>query len=294
MTEEAATQVAEAATPAQPKSYEFKTTEVPSEVPKAEEPKPVEPAVPAEQEKPADAQAAPDDPDGEAEDSQPEKAPLPKGVQRKINKLTRKAGELAIRNSELEERLASYESAGQVQQKPTEQVPEGEPTLEQFDFDQAAFNRAHFQWMRGQEKAMEAAQSRAKTLQERESAFAAEHPDYMELTRSEDWQVTPVMAQIIADSDAAPAIAYYLASNPGETSALAQMHPAAMARAIGRIEAKLESSTPQKPELPKKTTNAPPPPKTVSGGGSPAPDVDDPNLTTEQRIALWKKAKGKR
>ena len=128
------------------------------------------------------------------------------------------------------------------------------------------------------------------------TAFVAEHPDYESVAMNPELPITPAMAEVIADAENPPALAYYLGQNIEEADAISRMSPTAMARAIGRIEARLETKPEPKPkpDLPKKTTNAPPPPKTVSGAGAPPPSVDDPNITTEQRIALWKKAKGPR
>lgn len=282
---------------------EFKTRAVPSEVPKepeapSEQPesKPVEQAAEApepEAETPAESKADPDEPDDEAGEATEERKPLPKGVQRKINKLTRRVGEFAEENRELKERLAQLEQ-GQVQEKPANAKPvaEGKPKLEDFDFDVEAHAEALVEWKLEQKAKQEAIQSRQRHFSEKEEAFRAEHPDYDEVAKSPDVPISRDMVLAIMDTDNPPAIAYYLGQNVEEAAQIAQMSPLAAARAIGRIEAKLAAPA-QKPApvLPKKTTTAPPPPKTVSGAGKPQVSPDDPGLTTAQRIALWRAQK---
>lgn len=290
-TEEAVANATETA----PAASEYKTRAVPSEVQPevpSPEPEPETPAAetpPEEVETPAESQADTDEPDAEDGEQQPEeRKPLPKGVQRKINKLTRRVGEFADENRELKDRLAQLES-GQVQEKPTDAKPASdEPKLEDFDFDPAAFNRAHYKWLREQEKQSEAVQTRQQKFSEQEAAFRAEHPDYDDIAKSPDVPITRDMVLAIVDTENPPAIAYYLGQNPEEAQQIAQMTALAAARAIGRIEAKLAEPPRPAPVLPKKTTNAPPPPKTVSGAGKPEVSVDDPSLSTAQRIALWK------
>ena len=282
---------------------EFKTRAVPSEVPKepeapSEQPesKPVEQAAEApkpEAETPAESKADPDEPDDEAGEAAEERKPLPKGVQRKINKLTRRVGEFAEENRELKERLAQLEQ-GQVQEKPADAKPvaDGKPKLEDFDFDVEAHAEALVEWKLEQKAKAEQAASLEKAFREKEAAFEAEHPDYRDVAYSDELPMPPHVAAVIHTTENPPAIAYYLGNNVEEAAQIAQMTPLAAARAIGRIEAKLAAPAEKPaPVLPKKTTTAPPPPKTVSGAGKPQVSPDDPGLTTAQRIALWRAQK---
>lgn len=295
-------QAAAPAAEAAPAAPDFKTRSVPSDLPKTEVPsaQPETPAEPVPDEvKPPEPEAGSNDPDDdEAGEQPPEKQPLPKGVQRKINKLTRRVGEKDAQLAELQERLAQYEQ-GQVQQKPADaptvaKQAEGRPKLEDFDFDQDAHAEALVEWKLKQREQQEAIETRKRKFSEQEAAFAAEHPDYEDVAKNPEVPITRDMVMAMVETDNPPAIAYYLGQNPDEAAEIAQMGPLAAARAIGRIEAKL-AAPPPKPaaprELPKKTTNAPPPPKTVTGAGRPEVTVDDPQISTAQRIALWKSGK---
>lgn len=288
MTEETTAQAVETA----PAVSEFKTRPVPSAFPEAPSAQP-EPAAPTPEEKgeTPEAQAAPDEPDDDEAGSAPEKQPLPKGVQRKINKLTRRYGEAQAEIQELKERLSGLDT---VQQKPVEQAAkdDGKPKLADFDFDPEKHAEALVDWKLQQKAKTEAITERQRKFAEQESAFAAEHPDYAEVSRNPDVPITRDMVLAMMETDNPPALAYYLGQHPDEAAQIAQMTPLSVARAIGRIEAQLATKPkPAAEPLPKKTTNAPPPPKTVTGAGKSEKSVDDPDLSTAQRIALWRAGK---
>lgn len=269
----------------------FKTSAVPSDTPKPEPAKPAEPApkveeveVSAEETETEDS-AASDGADAPAH-------PKNKGVGKRINELTREKHD-AIREAQYwKEQALKATPAAPAPEAPAQAVSQeaSEPKPEDFDFDITAFNRAHYKWLRDEERKQEQITQRQRSFSEKEAAFKAEHPDYDDVAKSPDVAITRDMAVAILDTENPPAIAYYLGQHPDEAAAIASMTPIAAARAIGRIEAKLEAPpapvTPREP--PKKTTNAPPPPKTVSGAGKPEVSVDDPNISAAQRIAYWK------
>lgn len=127
-------------------------------------------------------------------------------------------------------------------------------------------------------------QAKAATFQERQAKFAEQIEDYQEAaqaaldTLGQNRAVADTIADAIADSDAAPEVLYFLGKNPAEARALAQMTPAAAARHIGRIEARIERER----EAAKAATTAPAPPQTVRGSGRNAPD---PNRMTMDEYA---------
>lgn len=299
--QQAAAQVAEAATP-----VEMKSRAVPSGLPtETETPKPeptqeaaVTEEVEAIEKGGHEAEQTEETATSDGDDATAK--PKNKGVGKRINELTREKHD-AIRERDYwrEQAMRTQQGSAPAQQEaPQAQAAEqdaGEPRLEDFDFDPAAFNRAHYQWMREQERQQESTQARLTTLRERETAFEAEHPDYREVVFAPHVPITQDMAQAMLGTDNPPAIAYHLAQNLDEAAAIAKLPPIQQAIAIGRIEAQLSAtaSAPPPPTPPKKTTNAPPPPKTVAGAGQPQVSVDDPNISTAQRIALWKKESGR-
>lgn len=219
-----------------------------------------------------------------------DKAPLPKGLQRKINKLTRKAGdaERTAREAQLErdlllERLRHYE---QPKADPAPKAENGKPTLEQFDYDQDAYLEALADWRvdqrltaerekAEQQKAEQQTRERFRSLAEKEAAFAAEHPDYEDVAKDPSVPITPVMAEVIMESDIAPAIAYYLGQHVEEAASIAQMTPAAAGRAIGRIEASLSAPVSAPGQPPRKVTQAPPPVTTLNSAAPISKSLED-------------------
>ena len=235
----------------------------------------------------------------ENEDAKP--AGKKPGVHNRIGELTKEKHD-AKREAEAAQREAEYWrqqalKAAEQNPEPTQaDAPTGEPTREQFDYDDAQYMKAWYKWQRDQERAEETrtkqaeeAQKRHKTFQEREQAFAAAHPDYEEVAKAEHVPITKEMAEAIIESDDAPAIAYYLGQNLEEASAIAAMSPIAAARAIGRIEAKL-SAKPSVPDpiTPTKTvTRAPEPVTTLSGSPAVTKSYDD--MSMEEYDATRKK-----
>lgn len=235
----------------------------------------------------ADGEQAPEPQTPEDDDALP---PLPKGVQRKINRLTRKAkdAERTAHERELElqlahERLKQYEPA-----RPTQPEPEkgGEPTLEQFDYDYTAYAKAVSDWnfdKRMTERDQhEANAKRQKQVQERmqsiaaqEAAFMAGHPDYEDIAKDPTLPISEVMAEAMRDSDDAPAIAYYLGNHREEAAQIAQMSPAAAGRAIGRIESKLSAPSSEPGQPPRRVTQAPPPVTTLNSGAPISKSLED-------------------
>ncbi len=155
--------------------------------------------------------------------------------------------------------------------------PEYQRARDAYVKDAAAHEAEMRLWRRVQQAAMAQHQQRAQadfqakaeTFQERQAAFAAGVEDYHEAagaalaTLGRNRAVADTIADAIADSDAAPEVLYFLGKNPAEARALAQMTPAAAARHVGRIEARIERER----EAAKAATKAPRPPQTVGGGG---------------------------
>lgn len=300
---QAAAPAAEAATP-----VEMKSKAVPSVVPA--EPKEA-PATAAQDVQPVATATVSEDDDVEAEppedaatsdrDGAPGK-PKNKGVGKRINELTKEKHDALRERDYWREQAMATQKGGQpaptdAPQAQAAEQDNGEPRIEDFEFDVTKFNRAHYQWLRDQDRRQEQASQRLTTLRDRESAFEAEHPDYRERVYSPTVPITQGMAEAMLGTDNAPAVAYHLATHLDEAAAIAALSPIQQAIAIGRIDARLSAppapAAPSAP-LPKKTTNAPPPPKTVSGAGQPTVTVDDPNISSAQRIALWRQQRANR
>lgn len=121
-----------------------------------------------------------------------------------------------------------------------------------------------------------AAAARDEIWSERASAFRDKAPDFETVAFSHAHKVSPVMAELIKESEVGPEIAYWLGKNPTEAAKIADatfLHEgssihdviAAKQRAaleIGRLEARF--AQPAAPRF----TQAPAPVKTVSSGNA--------------------------
>ena len=93
------------------------------------------------------------------------------------------------------------------------------------------------------------------------------HPDLPEVVQAiihnPNIPQNPAMAQAIMESEVGPEITYHLGQNPQEAIRIALMSPYAAAREIGRIEAKVTSTT-----QPNTITQAPDPAKVLQARGA--------------------------
>ena len=223
-----------------------------------------------------------------------ETAELQKGVQKRIDKITRQKYEAEARSKMLEERVAAMESRQYAPQQ-QRQADDSEPTIDKFDnFDQYVAAKAEYiakkqieSTLSEREKRQSAereATERTKTVDswnKRIAAATAEMPDFEEVLASSDVPMTPPMQQAIMESDIGPKLAYYLANNPDEAEKIAGMSPIGAIRTLGRIEERLSNS---KPAV--KSTDAPPP---IRATGSNATVTKDPHKMSDAEFAAWRK-----
>lgn len=125
-----------------------------------------------------------------------------------------------------------------------------------------------------------------RSFQQRLEKFRDATPDFEEVVEGAEVVIPSVVGAAIMESDIGPSIAYYLAKNQDEAERIARLSPTAAIRAIGRIEAKLESAAP-KPAA----SSAPKPVDPVSGKGraSQDPDKMSPDEWLEWRSAQIRK-----
>lgn len=95
--------------------------------------------------------------------------------------------------------------------------------------------------------------------------------------------VTVEAADLIADSDKAAEIAYFLAKNPDQAFRIANMTPAKQGAAIKDIEHKITIGSPRK------TTAAPPPPPMIGASTAPAtPSLSDMSVSDIGKLLGYK------
>lgn len=206
------------------------------------------------------------------------------GVQKRINELTRQRYEEEEKRKALE---AEVQQLREQQFKTTHES--GKPTLEQFDYDQDAYQEAVLKWaqdgvQREQEAKLQAEKERqefqqqiqkAQALREKVTKAIEKYPDYLDVVENPDvpslGKLNQAAYEALMESEAMADVSYYLAKNPHEVYEFQSMSPSQAIRKIVSIEQRFK-----KP----KTSNAPPPPTSV--GGKASATVDPSKMTTEE------------
>lgn len=190
-------------------------------------------------------------------------------------------------------------------QKPAQppEAPEREKTLADFDFDQEAHTAYLVERAIAKREAENAKQAREREQAEAAEKFKAKIDAFEDRVGAGSWEdivSSPIntdpkfkpLCDLFMGDDHDLDIALELANDVSEAERLLGLSPLARVRELAKLAEKFsgEPTPPEKaPVLPKKLTNAPPPPKTVAGAGKATVDDNDPNLSTAERIALWKK-----
>lgn len=253
----------------------------------------------------ADADAANNSETGTHEDDSKEsKAPKKDKLNARFSELTGKIKDLERQLSDAQRNAPNGPNGGGEKPADAPQLPpdpkDPEPTADKFT-DYVEWQKSWMKWQIRQEKRQEqaarsaaekqsAAKAKADTWQGRVTEAKSEFSDFDSVAMNKDLTVTNVMAEAITDSDLGPKILYELGKNPAEASRISKLSPAAQAREIGKLEARLEaaaekssgesSETPQtkKPAVSK----APPPVKPLgssSASSNPAKAVETMSLS---------------
>lgn len=135
-----------------------------------------------------------------------------------------------------------------------------------------------------QEREKQTNQQRMSAWQERENAAMTRHEDYEDVADMGHLQrngaLSPAMASAIVASDHGPELLYLLGKNTEEAQRIASLPPELALLALGRMEARLDTTKPTKPTI----TGAPPPIKPVTGGtGGGA--LDPSKMSDEEYLA---------
>lgn len=186
-----------------------------------------------------------------------------KGVQARIDELTRKRGEA--------ERETAYWRAQAMQAQPSAQAAPEKPTPDKFD-DYGDYVEALTDWKTEQavakrfeqDSTRKVVETRAQTFQERQSEYRRTVPDYDSVVSTSTAPISSHVGEVLLDSKHGPALSYHFAKNPDVLMQLNHMSPLQAASEIGRLESTLPS-TPVPPA--KKFSNAPVPAGTLGTQG---------------------------
>lgn len=220
-----------------------------------------------------------------ADDADDSSAPRPKGVQKRIDELTRNWREAERREAALMAMLQKQHTPAK--QDTVVEKPKAVPRLEDFNYDESAYQAALFEHASAEaarkvreelkrEDEQRKQSERVKSWKARESEFRTKNPDYEDVAYYAP--INEAMADIIQESELGPQVAYYLGKNLDEARAITEMSPTQAARALGRIEAKLEKP-PTPPPAPKPAVSQAPPPPPRLEATEPAVEKDPDQMS---------------
>lgn len=214
--------------------------------------------------------------------------------QQQINDLIRKATEADLRAQALEAKMAALDK-GNAKAEPVK-APEAAPVTDPGDPEpqEAAFEdyrtfvkaqarweirqakreadaeTAKFQQAHAETAQREEFQARAQTWIGRREAFVAAHPDKADRMMAflDGVHAGTPIGDVILESEVGGEVADYLAANPTEADRIARLAPVSALRALGKIEAKfdstLTSASASAGPAAKTVTTAPAPPMTLA------------------------------
>ena len=235
--------------------------------------------------------------DAEPEGEKPKKRST---AQDRINALTREKYE-AQRQLEAAQRQAAEMQAYLQQQQSTQAPQDNMPTLEQYNYDEAAYTNAVRQWHAAQlngyqqqvaqqqkmaRQQYEAAQQ-SQFIQQKAAEGRAKYPDFVQKVFDPNLpglaDISPAAHAATMQSEASVDVLYYLANNPQEVFAFHGMNPVQAIRRVAQIEANLA----------KKPMNAAPPPKPPSKVSGNSGAVKDPSKMSMAEFMAWRNKGGK-
>lgn len=243
---------------------------------------------------PQNPEQAPETTQADTAEQPDEEHKVPKGVQKRIDRLTRERYQL---KGELEamRRMAVQQPAPQAQQS----AAEGAPKAEQFSTYEE-FLEAKAEWKAEQKvaevlrKQQESTQRQsaeaerqkvAQAWESRVEAASDAYDDFEEVALSPDLPVSAPMAEAIKRAEKGADVLYYLGKNPEIAGQIARLDPLSAAIRIGEIAATLARP------VAKKATSAPPP---INPVGARASTAKDPSKMTDAEFAAWRREQIKR
>lgn len=244
----------------------------------------------------------------ETDDEEPEKdeakPKAKKGFQRRVEKLNQRIN-AAQQEAEYWRREALKNATAREAPEKTDTAKpadtEGRPKADDFETHEA-FVEALTDWKVDQaekKRAERETKSRAETEAQRidrehatrVQSFREKHDDFDEVLQEglSDLSPSPALEHVIKSSDHGPELLYALAKDPKEAARIARLVPMALAKEIGKLEARIATeASAAKTQSPNKITNAPKPlsPVTARGGKT----EKSPDEMSYQEFKKWREA----
>lgn len=207
------------------------------------------------------------------------------GFQRKLE---RKEAEIAALRAQLE----AFSTGGTTAERQSQPTIEGRPTLEQFNYEQEAYEDALFDWKLEQKAAREKAAEQAVTWQSRVEEAAKEFEDFDDYA---DVQIplTPSMREFLVESEIGPKLGYTLAKNTKEAQRIFGLSPVMQVKELAKLELAITGKNAETPEKPKPAISKAPKPPTQLAGRSPSNPAAMPDPKDFGKYEKWRKEGGR-
>ncbi len=239
----------------------------------------------------------------ESKDSEDKKEAVPKGVQKKIDKLTKLRAD-AQRELEYWKTQALKQAQAETE-KPVEKKAESidlssKPKADNFDSHED-YVEALTDWkLEQKEKEREAKQkeTQVKTeYQKQVESFQSKVKDFQKtvedfedvISEVDDISLSIGIQDSLLNSELGPQIMYELAKDRKELERINSLSPISAAREIGKIEARIANESSSEKEQQKKLTKAPPPVSPLGAGS--AKVMKSPEDMSFKEYAAWRTAK---
>lgn len=229
------------------------------------------------------APAAPAVDDVTDEDSQHEDKGRARGVQTRIDELTRSRREAEREAAYWKARVQGDPAQNPAQTPAASKAPEPSQFKTQEEYIDAVTDYKVEQKLAkkdAEQTHVKQVTERAQSWQEKLVSARLETPDFDQVMNNADIAVATHVADLLLEADAGASIAYHLAQNPDKLNKINAMSPAKAAIELGKLEATLSkpASNDPAPEVKApeaKTSKAPPPAKTLGQGRSTTPALAD-------------------
>lgn len=211
--------------------------------------------------------------DNVADESAEEQRLVPKGVQKKLDKLT---AEKKLAQDELR-RLKAQQQQARISAYENVDVSTGQPLVapnvndyedwREYEADKESYQRKAYesrQYAESQKRALDEAAKLQDKLDKKVSLARQKYDDFdsiESLVMSDTFPISPAMADIVINSANGDDLLYWLGKNPGESARLASLSPSMATYELGKIGSQMEKPKPLK-------TNAPKPIKSESNAKS--------------------------
>ena len=223
----------------------------------------------------------PVDDSGDEDDAPRDEKGRYRGVQNRIDELTRSRREAEREAAYWKARAAVPDAAQNPAQVPAaSKAPDPSQFKTQEEYIDAVTDYKVEQKLakkEAEQSQVKQVNERAQSWQEKLVAARTETSDFDQVMNNADVPVANHVADLLLESDAGAKIAYHLAQNPATLEKINGMTPARVAIELGKLEASLMkpavADTTPEPEV--KVSKAPPPARTLGQGRSTTPQLAD-------------------